>query len=89
VTLIVVLSVAFIGNAVHSLQEAGYIGATSLISALPRLPNIVAQFTGFHPTVETIAAQLLLVAVYVAAWIVVQIRQRRMQPVPTQRAASA
>jgi high-affinity iron transporter len=88
VSLIMLLSVAFAGGAVHSLQESGFIGATSLIGYLPRLPNALAQFTGFHPTVETIAAQFLLASVYVVGWVVLQLRQRRMQPVASQRVAS-
>ncbi|MCC7452097.1 MAG: FTR1 family protein [Anaerolineae bacterium] len=90
VTLIMVLSVAFLGSAVHSFQESGFIGATSLIGTLPRLPHVLATFTGFHPTVETITAQLLLIVVYASGWIVMQVRQRRLQPVQAaQRVASA
>ncbi len=89
VTLIMALSVAFLGSAVNSLQEAGFIGATSLLGVLPRLPHVLAEFTGFHPTVETIGAQILLTLVYVCGWIVMQIRQRKTAPLPKQRVANA
>ncbi len=81
VALIMVLSVAFVGGAIHSLQEAGFIGATTLLHILPRLPHALATFTGFHPTLETVAAQLLLAGVYIAGLVVLQLRQRKTQPV--------
>jgi high-affinity iron transporter len=80
VTLIMILSVAFVGGAIHSLQEAGFIGATTLLHLLPRLPHALATLTGFHPTLETIAAQLLLTGVYVASLVALQVRQRKVQP---------
>lgn len=89
VTLIMALSVAFIGTAVHGLQETGAIGATPLLSILPRLPRVVADFTGYHPTVETLGAQLVLTAVYVAGWIIMRLQRRKVQPIPPQRAVSA
>jgi high-affinity iron transporter len=85
VTLIMILSVAFVGGAIHSLQEAGFIGATTLLHVLPRLPHALATFTGFHPTLETIAAQLLLIGVYAASLVVVQVRQRKVQPIMVKR----
>jgi high-affinity iron transporter len=80
VTLIMVLSVAFIGGAIHSLQEAGFMGATTLLHILPRLPHALATFTGFHPTLETVAAQLLLTSVYVGGLVMLLLRQRKVQP---------
>ncbi|HEX9710276.1 MAG TPA: FTR1 family protein [Candidatus Thermoplasmatota archaeon] len=56
------LAFTFAGNAVHELQEAGVVGAT-VIAGLPTVDLI-----GFHPTVETMAAQLLLVAAAIFAW---------------------
>lgn len=81
VSLVVVMliSVAFIGNAVRSLQEGYVIGITNLTGSLPRLPIYLSQATGYHPTLETIVAQLLLLAVYVLAglWVVLLTRRRR------------
>ncbi|HBY92972.1 MAG TPA: iron permease FTR1 [Chloroflexi bacterium] len=66
VAIVMLLSVAFIGKAVQELQESGLINATSLIGVVPRLPRPVAEFTGIHPTVETLLAQILLLGVYIA-----------------------
>lgn len=52
------LAIRFSGVGVHELQEAGVIG----ISSLPALPtdNLLANALGIFPTVETLAAQMLL-----------------------------
>ena len=81
VSLVVVMliSVAFIGNAVRSLQEGYVIGITNLTGQLPRLPIYLSQATGYHPTLETIVAQLGLLAVYALAglWVFLTTRRRR------------
>ena len=81
VSLVVVMliSVAFIGNAVRSLQEGYVIGITNLTGSLPRLPIYLSQATGYHPTLETIIAQLLLLAAYALAglWAFLLSRRRR------------
>jgi high-affinity iron transporter len=56
------LAFTFAGNAIHELQEAGVVGATVLVG----LPTV--DLIGFHPTVETLAAQLVLAAAAVFAW---------------------
>ena len=66
VSVVMLLSVAFIGNAVQELQDTGLLGVTSLMGVMPRLPTAVADFTGIHPTVETLAAQGILLAIYIA-----------------------
>lgn len=63
-TIIMVLSVAFLGNAVRQLQDIGVLGATSLIGIVPRLPYLLAELTGIHPTLETLGAQGLLALIY-------------------------
>lgn len=65
VLVMMAVSVVFMGNAVRALQEGYVVGITNLTGSLPRLPIHLAQATGFHPTLETILAQALLVAVYV------------------------
>ncbi len=77
VVIVMVLSVAFVGNAVRALQEAAIVSVTFIESA-PRLPIFLADLTGWHPTVQTITAQAALAAVYVAGavWMFV-IRPRR------------
>jgi high-affinity iron transporter len=81
VTMIMVLSVAFIGNAVRGFQEAAMIPVTFLES-LPRLPIFIAQLTGWYPTRETILAQAALSLVYIlgAVWTFVILPRRRPKP---------
>jgi high-affinity iron transporter len=65
VALVMTMSVAFAGNAVRALQEAAVVPVT-FVDGLPRLPIFLADLTGWHPTTQTIAAQVVLAAVYVA-----------------------
>ena len=58
------MSVAFIGNAVRSFQEADYIGTTPMIGLIPRLDINIASMTGIHPTLESFVAQLVLLIIY-------------------------
>ena len=64
VILVMLTSVAFLGNAVHELQSADIIGYTPLVG-WPRLHIFLAQATGYWPTVQTVVAQAVLLAVYV------------------------
>lgn len=77
VALVMVLSVAFIGNAVRALQTAAVIGVT-VLESVPRLPIFLAELTGFHPTRETIVAQAALTLIYVvgAVWTFVILPRR-------------
>ena len=68
VPLLMVMSVAFIGTAVQQLQGSGFIGATSILNIMPRLPHIVAQLTGIHPTLETLGAQAILTLIYLGGF---------------------
>jgi high-affinity iron transporter len=63
-TVLLLLSVAFVGNAVRSLQEADVINATPIDDGWARLPIFIAELTGIHPTTEGIAVQAALLAVY-------------------------
>jgi high-affinity iron transporter len=80
-SILLLLSVAFAGNAVRSLQSADIVQATPVSS--PRLPVFLAELTGIHPTREGLALQaaMLLVfvlgAAYVFAW--QPARRRRQQ----------
>ena len=89
VTMIMVLSVAFIGNAVRGFQEAALIPVTFLDS-LPRLPIFLAQLTGWYPTTQTILAQAALSLIYVAGaiWTFVVLPRRERSAAP-QRTAPA
>lgn len=85
VAIVMLLSVAFIGNGVQELQETGLLGATSLIGTFPRLPRLVAELTGIHPTVETLAAQAALLTIYALGGLVMWWRSRpRLTPTRAQ-----
>ncbi|HLY25884.1 MAG TPA: hypothetical protein VKQ72_06060, partial [Aggregatilineales bacterium] len=62
--------------------ESGLINATSLLNVIPRLPRPLADFTGIHPTVETLAAQALLAAVYIFGAVAMWIKGRRHKQGP-------
>ena len=80
VTLVMLLSVAFAGNAVRGFQEAALLPVTFL-EELPDLPIFLSQLTGWYPTRETILAQALLACIYAvgAIWtfVVIPRRERR------------
>ena len=69
--MLLLLSVAFVGNAVRSLQEGDVISVTPISSGWARLPIFLAELTGIHPTQEGILAQAALLTVYVVGvlWI--------------------
>jgi len=82
VILVMALSVAFIGNAVRTLQQAAVLSVTFL-EGVPRLPIFLADLTGWHPTRETLVAQAVLALVYVAGGVwtfaVLPRREKRAQ----------
>jgi len=63
-SVLLLLSVAFAGNAVRSLQSADLLAAHPV--SWPRLPVFLAELTGLHPTVQGLFVQGLLLAVFVA-----------------------
>jgi high-affinity iron transporter len=65
VVMLMILSVAMVGNAVRSLQDLGVIPLT-IIAPLPSLPLFLSELTGWHPTLETIVGQVALATVYIA-----------------------
>ena len=78
---LLLLAVAFTGNAVRSLQSVDLVRATPV--DWPRLPVFVAELTGIHPTREGLIAQVVLLGVFVlgAVWVfaVEPARRRRRQ----------
>lgn len=91
-SLVMLMSVAFLGNAVNQLQNLDLVPATSLLGEVPRLPVFWAQLTGVHPTTQSLAAQAVLVALYGAgfAWLLVARRRDESGgavPAPPSRAA--
>lgn len=63
VTLVMATSVAFLGNAMHTLQSADVIAYRR--TGGPRLPIFLAEATGVWPTVPSLVAQASLASVYV------------------------
>jgi high-affinity iron transporter len=61
--ILLLLSLAFVGNAVRSLQSADLVAATPV--DWPRLPVFLAELTGIHPTSQGLAVQAALLGVYV------------------------
>jgi len=87
VILVMLTSVAFLGNAVHELQSADVIGYTPLVG-WPRLHIFLAQATGYWPTVQTVVAQAVLLAVYVIGGIyALVIKPRRERAADLERSA--
>jgi high-affinity iron transporter len=85
---VMLTSVAFLGNAVHGLQEAFLVPRTAL--GVPRLPIFLSQATGFWPTVQTVAAQVVLALIYLAGGVyafVIKPRRDRVEPTTSGSAA--
>lgn len=86
VVLVMVLSVAFAGNAVRSLQQSATIPVTFL-EGVPRLPIFLAELTGWHPTAQTLLTQAVLALIYVAGaiwtFVILPRREKRVLPVQT------
>jgi high-affinity iron transporter len=83
VILLMATSVAFLGNAVRALQEADVIGLHRWTN-WPSAPIFVSQSVGYWPSRETMLAQGVLTAIYLAGAVYMfGIRPRRMRrPAP-------
>ncbi|HKR48628.1 MAG TPA: FTR1 family protein [Pseudonocardiaceae bacterium] len=70
VVLLMATSVAFLGNAVRSLQTADLVALTPL-TGWPRAPIFLSQALGYWPSAQTLTAQAALIAVYAlgALWL--------------------
>jgi high-affinity iron transporter len=87
VALVIVMltSVAVLGNAMRALQEAAVIDLRFL-EGWPRLPIYLAQATGYYPTLPSVAAQLTLLTVYVVgALVTVGLTRRRRRLAAAER----
>jgi high-affinity iron transporter len=84
-SILLLLSVAFAGNAVRSLQGADMVRATPVHAGWARPPVFVAELTGIHPTRESLILQAAMLAVFAAGatWVfaVVPARRRRRERV--------
>jgi high-affinity iron transporter len=81
VVLLMATSVAFLGNAVRSLQEADVIGLSPL-HGWPRAPIFLSQALGYWPSVQTIATQAALAAVYIGGAVYMFGLRGRLQKPP-------
>jgi high-affinity iron transporter len=86
-SMLLLLSVAFAGNAVRSLQGAGWISITPIEGEWARLQVFLAELTGIHPTREGILVQAVLLGVYVAGAVYVfawkPFARRRLEAAPS------
>ena len=84
-SILLLLSIAFTGNAIRSLQSADVIAATPVHAGWARLPVFAAELTGIHPTTQGLIAQGVLLAIFAlgAAWVfwLAPLRQRRVSEV--------
>jgi high-affinity iron transporter len=92
-SVLLLLSVAFAGNAVRSLQGADMVAATPVHAGWARPPVFVAELTGIHPTRESLLVQAVLLVIFVAGalWTFVGLpaRQRRRERLGADAAPAA
>jgi high-affinity iron transporter len=86
-SILLLLSIAFAGNAIRSLQSADVIAATPVHAGWARLPVFAAELTGIHPTTQGLIAQAVLLAIFAlgAAWVfwLAPLRAKRLSEVST------
>ena len=63
-SVLLLLSVTFVGNAVRSLQSADVVAITPVHADWARLPVFVAELTGIHPTTQGLVAQGALLGLF-------------------------
>ena len=76
VAMVMLTSVAFLGNALHTLQSAAVIDYRR--TSGPRLPIFLAEATGVWPTVPSLVGQALLAMVYVSGGLYVFVVKPRL-----------
>jgi high-affinity Fe2+/Pb2+ permease len=90
VAMVMATSVAFLGNAVKTLQAADVI--TYRRTSGPRLPIFLAEATGVWPTVPSLVAQITLSLIYICGALYVFVVRPRIgarQQVPRGHGAPA
>jgi high-affinity iron transporter len=83
VALVIVMltSIAVLGNAMRALQEAAIIDL-HFLDGWPILPIYLAQATGYYPTLPSVLAQVLLLVVYIVGAFVTLMTKRRRSAAP-------
>ena len=83
VALVIVMltSVAVLGNAIRALQEAAIINL-HFLDGWPILPIYLAQATGYYPTLPSVLAQVVLLVVYIVGAFVTLMTKRRRSAAP-------
>ncbi len=87
VVMVMVTSVAFLGNAIYTLQSADVI--TFRRTSGPRLPIFLAEATGVWPTRPSLIAQVALAAVYVLGAVLQFVVKPRLARRPSRRLTAA
>ena len=81
--LLYAMAVIFAGQGIASFQEAGVMSAT-FVSGVPTIPML-----GIFPTIQTLAAQMILLTVALAALLRPTLRRTNMAQPPTHPATTA
>ncbi|MFT3853234.1 MAG: FTR1 family protein [Ilumatobacteraceae bacterium] len=87
VVLVMITSIALLGNAMHTLQAADVI--TFRRTSGPRLPIFLAEATGIWPTVWSLLAQAILATVYVLGALYQFVLRPKLAAHPSRRLTAA
>ncbi len=80
IIVVMLTSVAVLGNAMRALQESAVINL-DFLEGWPSLPIFLAQATGYYPTFPSVLAQAILITIYaLGAVYMFLIRPRRRAP---------
>jgi high-affinity iron transporter len=82
VACVMLTSVTFLGNAVHALQ-AGDLIAYHRLDSWPRIPIFLSQVTGYWPTLQSVVAQIALLAIYIVGAVYAFVLRPRRQRAST------
>ena len=88
-TVMMVLSLGIVGNAVRAFQSAGWLPFSPWTGVFPKLNPFVADLLGLYPVRETLWAQALLLAVYLAFGLGFFLKKRRAEAVAREQEAYA
>jgi high-affinity iron transporter len=89
VVIVMVSSVAVLGNAMRALQESAILDL-HVLRSWPNLPIFLSQATGYYPTLPSVVAQIALIVVYViGAAITFGYAKRRKAAAPPPTRSSA